>query len=133
MVGQLVPTRAEGSKRDSLLVGDLLGPANHPITGVCGDHVKAKTRETDGELAGSTRAVEDACVGRQRAHDIAVVNCGCLGGGQPVIPDQPLVYVGKRPITSHRDNLHHATTRGLDRPAIRTLRLALCRAVSAKH
>lgn len=114
VVGQLVPARAEGSKRDTLLVGGLLGPANHPAAGVCGDHVKAKTRETDGELAGSTRAVEDARVGWQKAHYIAVVNRGCLGGGQPVVPDQPLVYVGKCPITSHRDNLHHSTTRGLD-------------------
>jgi hypothetical protein len=57
VVGQLVPARAEGSKRNTLLAGGLLGPANHPITGVCGDHVKAKTRETDSELAGSTRAV----------------------------------------------------------------------------
>ena len=80
MVGQLVPARAEGSKRDTLLVGELLGPTNHPIAGVCGDHVKAETRETDGELAGSTRAVQDTRVGRQGPHDIAVEAAAALAG-----------------------------------------------------
>ena len=28
---------------------EVLGPADHPVAGVCGDHVEAETRETHGE------------------------------------------------------------------------------------
>lgn len=39
----------------------------------------------------------------------------------------------KAPHNQPPRNLHHSTTRGRDRAATRILRLALCRAVSAKH
>lgn len=107
MVGQLFPVRPYGPDGCPELRSQLCSPTNHRLAGVSCDNLDATTGETNRQLSGSARTVEDVSVRRQEVEDV-VERRSELGWRQLRIRDEPFVHLGKHVIACHNHYLRHA-------------------------